>query len=64
MFAIEGWGSPTHVRNIMQKIEEDNQKVGKTGRIVREAPAPKPKRDKIWAQWALDVPLESMLERV
>jgi hypothetical protein len=34
MFAIEGWGSPSWIRNVVQKIGEDNRKVGKAGWIV------------------------------
>jgi hypothetical protein len=28
---IEGWGSPSRVRNVMEKTRGNNQKVGKTG---------------------------------
>jgi len=31
MLAIEGWGSPNHIRSVIEKIGEDNQKVGKIG---------------------------------
>jgi hypothetical protein len=31
MPAIEGWGSPSLVQNVLQKIGEDNQKARKIG---------------------------------
>jgi len=64
MFIIEGWGSPSHVRNVVQKIREDNQKVGKTSRAINQVLAPRPKHNKIQARWASNVLLENMLERV
>jgi hypothetical protein len=64
ILTIGGWGSPSHVPSVVQKIREDNQKVGKTGRVVSQVLALRPKHNKIRARWALDVPLESMLERV
>jgi hypothetical protein len=48
----------------MQKLGETNQKVGKTSCVVSQTPSPRPKHDKIRAQWVLDVSLENMLERV
>jgi len=32
--AIEWWGSPNRVRNIVEKNGEDNQKVGNTSRTI------------------------------
>jgi len=31
MPAIEGWGNLRHIQNVVQKIRENNQKVGKIG---------------------------------
>jgi hypothetical protein len=42
MLAIEGWGSPNHVQNGMQKTSEDNRKVGKTSRVISQAHAYRP----------------------
>ncbi len=39
MHVIEGWGNPSHVRSVVEKIGEDNQKVGKTDRTVSQVPA-------------------------
>jgi hypothetical protein len=47
MPAIEGWGSPRHVQNVMQKTKENNKKVGKTNQDVSQALTPRPKHDKI-----------------
>jgi hypothetical protein len=46
---IEGWGSPSHVQNVIQKTNEDNRKVKKIDRVVNQVPTPGPKQDKIWA---------------
>jgi hypothetical protein len=64
MFAIKGWGNQSRVRNVVQKIGEDNWKVGKIGWIVNQAITLGPKHGKIQAWWALDVSLKNMLERV
>jgi hypothetical protein len=48
----------------MEKIREDNQNIRKTSQIVNQTPTPKLEHDKIEAQWALNIPLKSMLERV
>jgi hypothetical protein len=42
-----GWGSPSHVRNVVQKTRENNQKAGKTNQTINQAPALRPKHDKI-----------------
>jgi len=34
IFAIEGWGNPSCVQSVVEKIRENNQKVGKIGRII------------------------------
>jgi hypothetical protein len=34
IFAIEGWGSPSHIRSIMEKIGEISWKLKKIGRTV------------------------------
>jgi hypothetical protein len=64
MLTIEGWGNSNHVRSVVEKTGEDNQKAKKIGQIINQAPTPEPKHDKIRAQWASNVPLENMLERV
>jgi hypothetical protein len=64
MLEIEGWGSLSRVRNVVQKIGENNQKAKKIGRNVSQTPTLTVKHDKMQAQWALEVPLKSMLERV
>jgi hypothetical protein len=63
-FAIEAWGNPSHIQCVVEKIIEVNQKLEMIGQVVRQTLAPKLKHDKIQAQWDLDIPLESMLERV
>jgi hypothetical protein len=64
MFVIEGWGSPGHIRNVVKKTCEGNKKSMKINRTINQAPAPSPEHDKIWAQWALDIPSESMLKNI
>jgi hypothetical protein len=29
MSTFEGWGNPSHIQSVMEKIREDNQKVEK-----------------------------------
>ncbi len=60
---IEGWGSPSHVWNFVEKIGENNRKVVKTSWIINQVPAPGLEHDKIWTQWASNVALKTMLER-
>jgi hypothetical protein len=31
---IEGWGSLRHIRNVMEKTKETNQKLGKIGQTI------------------------------
>jgi hypothetical protein len=64
MPTIEGWGSPSHIQNDVKKNGEDNRKVGKISQIVSQTLTPRPKHDKIWARWALDISPKNMLERV
>jgi len=64
MLAIEGWGSPSHMRNVVKKTWEGNKKSMKIGQNINQAPTPRPEHDKIWAQWALNIPSENMLENL
>ncbi len=64
MPAIEGWGGPSRVQNVVQKTKEDHQKARKTGRVVSQVPTFELEHNKIWAQKALNVLLKNMLERV
>jgi hypothetical protein len=61
---IEGWGSPSHIQNVMEKIREASRKLGKIGQTINQALALGPEHDRIWAQWASNIPLESILKRV
>jgi hypothetical protein len=47
IFAIEGWGSPSHVRNAMGKTRENNQKVGKGCQVVSQVFTPRLEHDNI-----------------
>ncbi len=62
ILAIEGWGSPNHIWNVMKKIRGDNLKAKKIGQIVNQAFTLESKHDKIWAQWILDIMSKNMLE--
>jgi hypothetical protein len=48
----------------MEKDGEDNRKARKDGQVVSQVSTPRLDQDKIQAQWALDILLKSMLERV
>jgi hypothetical protein len=50
MPTIEGWGSPSCVQSVVQKIGEDNPKVRKINQTLSQMPTPRPKHDKIQAQ--------------
>jgi hypothetical protein len=50
LFTIEGWDNPSHIQNIMKKIEKNNQKVEKVDRIVSQVLNPRLKHDKIQTQ--------------
>ncbi len=62
--AIERWGSLNYIQNVVEKIREYNWKAKKTSWIVSQSPTFSPEHDKIQTQWALNVLLENMLERV
>jgi len=62
--AIEGWGSPSCTQSAVKNIKEANRKPRKVGRVVSQSATLGSKHDKIQAQWALDIPLESMLEKI
>jgi hypothetical protein len=49
ILAIKGWGNPSHVQNVVQKTEEDNQKARKTSQIISQMPTLRPKHDKMRA---------------
>jgi len=55
ILTIEGWGNPNHVLNVVKKIGENNQMVGKINQIISQMPTFGPKHDKIQAQWALNI---------
>jgi len=61
---IEGCGSPSYIWSVMEKIREDKWRVGKIGWAISQVPAPGPKHDNIWAQWASNISSESMLKKV
>ncbi len=61
--AIERWGSPTHIRSVVEKIREVNRKFGKISWIVSQTPTLGPKHDIIQAWWVLDIPSKSMLKK-
>jgi hypothetical protein len=46
ILTIEGWGSPSHVRSVVQKIREDNRKAGKTDRVINQMLVPRSKHNK------------------
>jgi len=48
----------------MEKSGEDNQKVGKIGKAIRQTPTPRLEHDKIWAWWASCIPSKNMLKKV
>jgi len=50
MPTIEGWGSPSCVRNVVQKIGEDNPKARKISQTLNQVPTPKPEHEKIRAR--------------
>ncbi len=47
ILTIEGWGNPSYVQNIVEKIRENNQKARKIGRVINQTLAPRAKYDKI-----------------
>jgi hypothetical protein len=62
--AIEGCSSLSYIWSIMEKIGEDNWKVGNISRAISQVPTPRSKHDKIQAQWASSIPLENTLKKV
>jgi hypothetical protein len=34
MFAIEGWGSPSHIRSVLEKNGQEIRKAGNIGQVV------------------------------
>jgi hypothetical protein len=60
----EGWGSLSHIRSVIEKIEENNRKARKISRVVNQTFAPRWEHHKIQAKWASDIPLKSMLKKV
>jgi hypothetical protein len=61
ILTIKGWGNPNHVQNIVEKIKEVNQKLGKIGQTVSQIVTFGPKHDIIRAQWASNILLKNML---
>jgi hypothetical protein len=64
MPTIEGWGNPIHIQSVVKKNGENNWKAQKIGQAISQTLTPELKHDKIQAQWASNVPLKSMLEKV
>jgi hypothetical protein len=64
MLITKGWGSPSYIWSAVEKNGENNWKVRKIGQVVSQSLALGLKHDKIWAQWALNTSLESMLGKV
>jgi len=62
--AIKGWGSPSHIWSIVEKIGEVNPKFGKIGWIVNQTFTPRLEHDRIWVWWASNILLENMLKKV
>jgi hypothetical protein len=38
---IMGWGSPSHIQSVMEKIREASWKLGKIGWTIRQALTPR-----------------------
>jgi hypothetical protein len=47
ILAIKGWGSLSHVQNVMEKFEENNWKTGKINQDVSQTFTLEPEHDKI-----------------
>jgi hypothetical protein len=47
MFTIEGWGNPSCVQNVVEKIGEDNRKARKITQTINTMPTFGPEHDKI-----------------
>jgi hypothetical protein len=61
---IEGWGSPSHIRSIVEKIGENYWKPRKTSRAISQTHTLGSKHDKIQEQWVSNISSENILERV
>jgi len=61
---IEGCGSLSYIWSVVEKIKEDNRKVGKIGGIISQAPTPRSKIYKIQAWCASNIMSRSMLKNV
>jgi hypothetical protein len=48
----------------VEKIKKNNQKAGKTSQIVNQSPIVGPEHDNIQAQWASNILLENMFQKV
>ncbi len=59
-----GVGNPSCVQNNVGKISEITKKAKKIGWVVSKTFALKPKHDKIWTQWALNILSKHMLKTV
>ncbi len=64
MLIIEGWGNPSRVWSVVQKIREDNRKARKAYWAISQVFILGLEHDKIWARWASNVSSKSMLKRV
>jgi len=62
--AIERCDSLNHIQSTMEKIGENNRKIGKISQTISQVPTPKLKRDKIQARWASNISSKNMLEKV
>jgi hypothetical protein len=51
ILAIEGWGNPNCIQNVVKKIEKTSRKPKKIGRIISQTPTSEPKHNKIQTQW-------------
>ncbi len=61
---IEGWGNPSSLWNVVEKTKENNRKARKTSRAVSQTPIVGPEHDNIQAQWASNILLENMFQKV
>jgi hypothetical protein len=48
----------------VEKIGKNNQKAIKIGQVMSQMFAPRLEHNKIQTHWALDIPLENMLNKV
>jgi hypothetical protein len=64
ILTIEGWGNLSRIQSNVEKIREDSQKLGKISQIISQTLGLGLEHDRIQTRWALDIMLESMLEKV